>query len=169
MQARQDLKGLREILNRTYNCGRSAALTRKLSGGPTYRRAQPLDGDPPDIAYRTRAKLPIQSARSLRSLPPRLARATQSKDRCEKTIVDGERPTDCLDEPHNTAPSAPSPPLHNPPPHGLAKPDRYFSSLCVERMPVRNWMWFLAVAGLIDPGRYEGRAPFARAGITDPG
>ena len=169
MPARQDLKGLHEILNRIYNCGRFAALTRKLSGDPTYRRAQPLDGDPPDIAYRTRAKLPIQSARSLRSLPPRLARATQSKDRCEKTIVDGERPTDCLDERRNKAPIVPLLRQRNPLRDVHAKCDRYFSSLCVERMPVRNWMWFLAVAGIGDPGRYEGRAPFARAGITDPG
>ncbi len=59
MPAKQDLKGLREILNRTYNCDRSAGLTRKLSGDPTYGRVQPLDGGSPDIAYRTRAKLPI--------------------------------------------------------------------------------------------------------------
>jgi hypothetical protein len=36
-------------------------------------------------------------------------------------------------------------------------------------MPRQNWMWFFTVAGIDDPGRYEGRAPFARAGITDPG
>jgi len=98
-----------------------------------------------------------------------LARATQSKDRCEKTIVDGERPTDCLDERRNKAPIVPLLRQRNPLRDVHAKCDRYFSSLCVERMPVRNWMWFLAVAGIGDPGRYEGRAPFARAGITDPG
>src|SRR5439155_23554378 len=170
MPARQDLKGLHEILNRTYNCGRFVALTRKLSGDPTYGRAQPLDGGPPDIAYRTRAKLPIQSARSLRSLPRSLARATHSKDRREKTVEVGTPPTGCRDEPRNKAPPAPSPPLHNPPPRGLAKPDRYFSSfVCRTHACAELDVGFLSVAGIGDAGRYEGGPPFARAGITDPG
>src|SRR5216117_2172494 len=145
MPARQDLKGLHEILNRTYNCGRFVALTRKLSGGPTYGRAQPLDGGSPDIAYRTRAKLPIQSARFLRSLPPRLARARQSKDRRAKTIADGERPTDCLDERRNKAPIVSLLRQRNSLRDVHAKCDRYFSSLvCRTHACAELDVWFFS-------------------------
>src|SRR5213592_4803674 len=111
--AKRSLKLLREILRWIWPFDSAAALACPAGEArPMYSRPYLADAAQPDIAYRTRAKLPTQSARSLRSLPRSLARATQSKDRREKTVEVGTPPTGCRDEPRSKAQPAQSPPLH---------------------------------------------------------
>ena len=135
MTATQNLKLLREILDRLWDYGRDAALTKSLRS-----RAHPSEALRIERAKGRRR----QQARSQQSLLPCLAPEMRSKARCEKRGEDGGWPTGSLYVQYNKAPFVPSLSLHDPSRGAMRNLTAVFLHLREERMPRLDWMWFFS-------------------------